>query len=420
MAGGPIPPSVSIVMPTLNQAPFIAESVRSVMSQRIEGLELVVVDGGSGDGTQEALATLSAEFPGRLRWSSWPDGGPAQAVNAAVARSRGAIVGWLNSDDLYAPGAVQRALDHLARQPDQVMVYGNAEHVDEHGATIAAYPSRPPQTALSEWADGCHICQPSAFFRREAFDALGGLDTGLRAAFDFDLWLRLFKAYPGRVGFISDLQARSRLHAAAITMRFRERVALEGLQVVHRHLGVAPVHWLLTHFAEIVAQHPFQTPVANLAEHMRDLAATAERWVGRDGLAALHAHIDQNRAVQCAAAGFAMSAHADGWAAEVLDLRLRQSAPAVGRLRVHGRHVSPYGGTLALAITAPDGDVAGVDIVRPGRFEFDVDVAERRPEARLLYRVRASACFVPAEVDAGSNDLRRLAFLVDHVELLPG
>jgi hypothetical protein len=412
-------PSISVVMPSLNQARYIAGSVQSVMSQDVGyPFELVVADGGSTDGTLDELAALSVAFPGRIHWISTPDGGPAQAVNAAVGRAQGAVVGWLNSDDIYHTGAVRRAVTHFAREPEHVMVYGEAEHVDECAAHIARYPTRPPQVPLSDYADGCHICQPTAFFRREVFLALGGLDTTLRTAFDFDFWLRLLKAYPSRVGFIPELQACSRLHPGAITMRMREHVALEGAQVIHRHLGGAPVHWLLTHYNELKAQHPFQPEPLDLVGRMRQLAFKAEPWLVPGGVSELLASVAQDRALQTSSPNFIAGIDADGWARSVLDLRLRQSDVPVAAIRLRCRHASPLHGRLRLKIASPDADVWEMEVTRPGHFEIEVPVTERGPDTRLIYRIATEGGFIPAEVEPGSTDDRRLAFLVDEIELL--
>ena len=268
-------PPLSVVMPTLDQAAFLREAVASVLAQGIPGLELVVQDGGSRDGTQAILAELAAAHPGVVHWVSEPDDGPADAVNKALARARGTIVGWLNSDDLYAPGAAARALQAFADRPEQVMVYGEGEHVDVGGRFIARYPTRGTDTPLAAWADGCHICQPTAFFRREVPATIGTLDTTLRTAFDYDFWLRLLKACPGRIGFVPEVQARTRLHAGAITLRLRERVALEGVQVIHRHIGPAPAHWLLTHFDELMRELPSGSAEAP-GLHMLRLVQRAE------------------------------------------------------------------------------------------------------------------------------------------------
>ena len=417
-------PSISVVMPTLDQAGFIAESVASVMSQGVEGLELIVSDGGSRDGTLGELAALAARHGGRLRWYSAPDSGPAEAVNAAVARARAPIVGWLNSDDLYTPGALRRALAHFEARPDDVMVYGEAEHVDVHGQRIDRYPTRGPDTPLDAYADGCHVCQPSAFFRRDAFDAVGGLDTGLHAAFDFDLWLRMFKAWPGRIGFMDQVQAQSRLHAGAITWRMRERVALEGIEVVGRHLGPAPVHWLLTHAAELIDAHPFHTPGGDLPAHLRTLLGKAAGRLVPDAREQLEAHLAGHRAVQLMTEDFAVGVYPDGWAPATLDVRLRQPAQAGSRptalVRLYCRHASPVGGRLLLEVATPGEGLWSLEVPRPGPFLLELPVEDQRPGARLVFRVQARwGEFVPARVHAGSDDERALAFVVEGAEVVP-
>ena len=413
-------------MPTMNQAGFIVESVESVMSQGIDDLELIVSDGGSIDGTLAELAALSARHPGRIRWASAPDAGPAAAVNAAVARARAPIVGWLNSDDLYAPGAVRRALQHFATHPDHVMVYGEAEHVDEHGHRIERYPSRGPETPLAAYADGCHVCQPSAFFRREAFDALGGLDTGLRAAFDYDFWLRLFKAFPGRYGFVAQVQAKSRLHAGAITMRMREQVALEGIEVVSRHVGRAPAHWLLTYASELITDHPFRTPGGDLGDHLREVLGRVADRLAVEAPAELEDFLAHHQAVQMSSANVGAGLHADGWAPPVFDLRVRQpSAPgaaAVTLVRLHCRHASPAAGVLQVSVATPEEGVWTLEVARRGPFVIELPVQDRRQGARLVFRLTTdSGDFVPAQVERGSADERRLAFRVEGIELVtPG
>lgn len=200
-------------MPSFNQANFIAESVESVLSQSYRHLELIVVaDGGSTDGTPDWLSQKSRQDP-RLKWFSGPDTGPADALNKALKIVRGTLIGWLNSDDLYTPNAIQRAVDALITEPAWLMVYGHGEHIDEHGRFIEAYPTRLPSTPAEEFADRCFICQPTVFFKRSLTVLLGPLDETLKTAFDFDYWLRAFIQIPERIGFIDTAQAKSRLHA---------------------------------------------------------------------------------------------------------------------------------------------------------------------------------------------------------------
>jgi hypothetical protein len=407
-------PRISVVMPSFNQAQYLGEAVRSVLQQPPEGLELVVADGGSSDGSVALLAALEAEFPGRLRWTSGPDDGPAQAVNRAVSQARAPLLGWLNSDDLYTPGAIGRALAAFDSAPGTVMVYGHGEHVDAVGAHLEPYPTRPPSTRLAAWADGCFICQPSAFFRRDTFLALGGLDEGLRAAFDFDFWLRLFKAHPGQVAFVDAVQAQSRLHDASITMRQRERVAMEGLQVVAHHLGAAPPHWLLTHAEELLAAHPFHAQPTDLRERLAALGERARPWLGVAGHAELKRRLAAHRRLQLATAHTDVGVHADGWAGPQLDIRLWQPAPPLRSLRLYGEHPAIGGGPLQLEIERGDGMPLQRLVQRDrGRFSVVVALPEAEPGAQTTLRIRCAGGFVPAEHEPGSMDRRRLCYRIE-------
>ncbi len=189
----------------LNQRRFLPEAVESVLGQDGVRLELIVADGGSTDGTQDWLAQRAQEDP-RVRWHSQRDGGPAHAINWAMQQARGTVLGWLNSDDRYTPGALLRAVQALDAMPRALMVYGHGRHVDEFGYALDAYPTKPPGTSIAAFADGCFICQPTVVVRRTFLLLNGPLDESLRTAFDFDWWLRAFSRFPGRIGFVDALQ----------------------------------------------------------------------------------------------------------------------------------------------------------------------------------------------------------------------
>jgi hypothetical protein len=279
-------------MPSLNQAAFIQAAVASVLGQSYANVELIVADGGSTDGTLAILQSLQ-QRDARLRWFSEPDRGPADALNKALRLVRGTVVGWLNSDDLYTPGAVQRAAQALFEQPEWLMVYGHGEHIDASGDFLGCYPSLPPTTAAAEFAQGCFICQPTVFFRRTMWRLLGPLDDGLKTAFDFDYWLRAFKQLPGRIGFVDAVQAQSRLHAGCITLRQRRTVILEGMQLLAHHLGHAPKEWLLTYVAEMLAAPPGQCDIGNLRHDVADLLEQVKPWLLPDDLLELQGILDK-------------------------------------------------------------------------------------------------------------------------------
>lgn len=407
-------------MPTRNQAAFIERSVASVLAQS-DGLggplELVIADGGSTDGTPALLERLAQVHPGVVRWRSAPDGGPADAVNQAVAMARAPIVGWLNSDDLYTPGAAARALAALQAHPDWVMVYGEGEHIDLDGRPLGRYPTLPPAEPIQRWADGCPICQPTAFFRREVFLALGGLDDALRTAFDFEFWLRLFRAHPGRVGFVPQLQAQSRLHAEGITLRMREAVAMEGLEVLHRHLGGAPAHWLMTHVDEALRAVPFDTDPATVRARIAGLLDRAAGWLVPGGADALRRSLAAHRGLQLARPDFMADVYADGWAPPALALRLRQPLTPYRRLRLSGRHAAPAKAALQLRLDDADGRPLWTGhVARRGAFDVQLSLPAGTGGKALSLTLHAEPTFVPAQVQPGSTDCRTLAFLLDAAE----
>ncbi len=284
-------PLVSIVMPSLNQAAFIAAAVESVLSQSYPQLELIVADGGSTDGTQAWLAQRQTQ-DARLRWFSEPDTGPAEALNKAMRQAKGTLIGWLNSDDLYTPGAVQRAVQALQERGECLMVYGQGEHIDASGAVLGLYPTLAPPTASSEFAKGCFICQPTVFFRRTMWLLLGKFDEELRTAFDFDYWLRAFARFSDRIGFVDAVQAQSRLHPECITLRLRRTVILEGMQLLARHLGHAPKEWLLTYVNQLLALPPGERDIGDLKAHVDQTLAVAKPWLRPADLLALGGELE--------------------------------------------------------------------------------------------------------------------------------
>lgn len=238
-------------MPSYNQAEFIPAAVQSVLDQSYRNLELVVQDGASTDETVSRLDEIAAIDP-RLNWSSEPDSGPADALNKACRKVRGEIVGWLNSDDLYASDMIQKVVSAFDENPDWIMCYGHADHIDGFSQRIGPYPTRKPDVGISGFSAGCFICQPSVFFKTSLWWSVGEFDTSLQTAFDFDYWIRAFKAYPDRIGFIDETLAKSRIHANCLTARLRKTVAAEAMRLMHTYFGQAPLHWASTYLEELL------------------------------------------------------------------------------------------------------------------------------------------------------------------------
>jgi GT2 family glycosyltransferase len=215
-----------------------------VLEQDYAPLEYLVYDAQSTDGTAEVLA----RYADRIRVVVAPDAGQADAINRGLRSARGEIVAWLNSDDVYLPGAIARAVDHLTRNPQHAMVYGAARYIDAAGSDLGPYPTRP----VAHLAQGCYICQPATFMRRQAVATVGYLDASLHYCMDYDLWLRLTRCFS--VGQVADTLACSRLHADAKTVAQQLAFHREVVHMTHRRLGATPLAWLHGYAQRLVRQ----------------------------------------------------------------------------------------------------------------------------------------------------------------------
>lgn len=233
-------PRVSIVMPSFNQADFLEEALLSLLHQGYPDLEIIVMDGGSTDGSVDVLKYYA---PWLTAWSSARDGGQADAINRGLAQATGAVFGWLNSDDTLLPGALFSAVSALRADERLEVVYGDVRFTAADGRYL---------NRMESWAFDLKslICatnllpQPSTFFRRRAWEKVGGLDESLRLCLDYDLWLRMALAGSGFWHVPGDWSTY-RLHDASKTESQALRFADEMDRVVRAAFdaGTAPPAW---------------------------------------------------------------------------------------------------------------------------------------------------------------------------------
>lgn len=201
-------PLVSIITPSYNQAAFLKDALASVLAQEYPYIEYIVIDGGSQDGSVEIIQEYAEKL---ASWVSERDQGQAEAINKGMARARGQIVAWLNSDDLYLPSAICNAVDAFRKNPQAGFVYSDAITIDAEGHPLKSL--RFPQWALPDLLAFRIICQPAVFMRREAFEQAGGLNSDFHFMLDHFLWIRLAMRRP--IQHVEDLWAAARHHPMA-------------------------------------------------------------------------------------------------------------------------------------------------------------------------------------------------------------
>jgi glycosyltransferase involved in cell wall biosynthesis len=223
------PLTISVVTPSYNQAPFLEQTIRSVLDQEGVEVEHIVMDGGSRDGS----ADIIKRYEDRLAfWRSEPDDGQADAVFQGFERAKGNILAYLNSDDYYMPGALAHVARLFARRPEAELLIGGCSTVDARGDEVYRDYGFPYTfEGLLHW--GCRFSQPASFWRRSAFFDVGGFDRSLRFCFDYDMYLRLTRRRPAMA--TSRILAAFRVHPQSKTSTIQEVKQEEDRLVWQRH-----------------------------------------------------------------------------------------------------------------------------------------------------------------------------------------
>lgn len=234
-----MPPKISIVTPSFNQGRFIEETILSVLNQRYQPLEYIVIDGGSTDETVDVIR----RYEDRLTyWVSEKDRGQVHAINKGIEKATGEIFAFINSDDVYLPGVLATVAEYFESHPESEWVCGDTIMFGEGTATELIQTVVPKSAAhCLSWA--YKASQPGHFWKRELVQ--GGFDEQWPYDFDHDLYVRLLLA-GHKCEHIPLPFACYRLHAASKTVaeNFRQIEEFDRSAEVYEHrLAGADRRW---------------------------------------------------------------------------------------------------------------------------------------------------------------------------------
>ncbi|MEK6704115.1 MAG: glycosyltransferase family 2 protein [Planctomycetota bacterium] len=244
-------PRISIVTPSFNQGVYIERTIRSVLLQEYDNLEYAVCDGGSTDATMEVVD----RYRDQLAWvRSGPDAGQSDAIARGLSQSTGEIMGWLNSDDLLAPGALDAVVEAFERYPRVDVLYSHRVAVDADDRVLY-YWILPPHSnyLMARWD---LIPQETCFWRRRVWEAVGGVDPSYHFAMDYDLFTRFMTH--GRFKRLDRFLGAFRIHPSSKTSSQLQTVGAQEADRVRNARGLRFGAWsapLSRMFCRMVSVH---------------------------------------------------------------------------------------------------------------------------------------------------------------------
>jgi glycosyltransferase involved in cell wall biosynthesis len=251
-------PKISIITPSFNQGQFLEQTIQSVLDQKYPSLEYVVIDGGSTDGTIEILRRYQDD----LFWISERDRGQSHALNKGLKMTSGEVIGFLNADDLYEPGALWAVGEYFRCHSNSVWLTGKCRIIDQNGRDVRRLITLYKFVWLRLGISPAlfllnYLSQPATFWSRGIVDRVGSFDETLCYTLDYEYWLRLSQAC--ELSFLNRWLACFRIHPASksgsttcaqfeeqfrVVQRYTESCLVLILHALHNQIVMAVYQWM--------------------------------------------------------------------------------------------------------------------------------------------------------------------------------
>jgi len=237
---------ISIITTNFNTDKYLEKTIKSVLGQKGDfELEYIITDGGSIDNSLEIIKKYNKEVKegkwGKhitYKYISEKDKGQSDGINKGLKMATGDIVAFLNADDLYTEGALEKVVTYFKENPDCMWLTGYCKIIDENGKQIKKYITEYKNRKLRKFTfeqlliEDC-ISQPATFWRRKLLDEVGYLDESLHYSMDQDLWARFAKKY--RLHLIKDYLACFRFTFDTKTGSSVDKTLRESREIAKRY-----------------------------------------------------------------------------------------------------------------------------------------------------------------------------------------